>query len=130
MFCPKCHYEYKEEITKCPDCDVWLVKQLEVEEDEIEYKDWIQLARINSPQRAEMLIDCFRQKGIPAVLHSGAGHFGITGQLGMSSYVGIGGGFSIYIPKEYIAEADLEASAMMGDEWLACKLVDRHGNKL
>ena len=77
MFCPKCKYEYKEEITKCPDCDEWLVKQLDVDQEEAkEYKDWVQLARINSDQQATMLVDALRQKDIPAVLHSGTGYFG------------------------------------------------------
>ncbi|PWB72177.1 hypothetical protein C3F09_06965 [candidate division GN15 bacterium] len=31
MFCPQCRYEYRPEVSKCPDCDVWLVKELPVE---------------------------------------------------------------------------------------------------
>jgi hypothetical protein len=28
MFCPTCKMEYRPEVTKCPDCDVWLVPRL------------------------------------------------------------------------------------------------------
>lgn len=28
MFCPQCRYEYRPEVTKCPDCDIWLVREL------------------------------------------------------------------------------------------------------
>jgi len=31
MFCPQCRYEYRPEVTKCPDCGVWLVRELQVE---------------------------------------------------------------------------------------------------
>lgn len=31
MFCPQCRYEYRPEVTKCPDCDVWLVRELPVD---------------------------------------------------------------------------------------------------
>lgn len=27
-FCPKCRYEYRPDITRCPDCDVELVDEL------------------------------------------------------------------------------------------------------
>lgn len=38
MFCPKCRYEYKPGINRCPDCDVDLVSSLPPEEeDEVEY---------------------------------------------------------------------------------------------
>jgi hypothetical protein len=32
MFCPKCRFEYKPEVTKCPDCEVWLVSTLPEEQ--------------------------------------------------------------------------------------------------
>lgn len=31
MFCPQCRYEYLPEISKCPDCGVWLVRELPVD---------------------------------------------------------------------------------------------------
>ncbi len=34
MFCPKCRYEYVPEVFKCPDCDVWLVRELPPEKEE------------------------------------------------------------------------------------------------
>jgi hypothetical protein len=33
MFCPVCLYEYKEDVTKCPDCGSALVKELPEEEE-------------------------------------------------------------------------------------------------
>lgn len=34
-FCPSCKYEYKDDVCRCPDCDVDLVDQLSDEEPEI-----------------------------------------------------------------------------------------------
>ena len=77
---------------------------------------------------AEMLVDALRQKDIPAVVHSGTGHFGFTGQLGISSYRPIGGGYSLFVPKEYIVDADMESSIIIGEEWKELKLIDIEGN--
>jgi hypothetical protein len=131
-FCPKCRYEYKPGITICPDCERPLVDELPPEEDEAEgqaedmeqYEDWIQLARLNSRQHAEMIEDILRQKGIPAFVYSGTGHFGVTGQLGISSYPAIGGGYSIMVPAEYVVDADAEAEIILGEEWKNARLVD------
>ncbi len=31
-YCPKCRYEYRDEIKRCPDCDVNLVEELTEDE--------------------------------------------------------------------------------------------------
>ena len=96
-FCPKCRYEYQPGVSVCPDCNETLVASLppETEEpsDELieKYEDWVQLARLTSQPSAEMIMEVFREKKIPAVLLSGSGHFGITGQMGMSSFRPVNG---------------------------------------
>lgn len=61
MFCPKCGYEYKPEISNCPDCDVKLVAELPteqrssaIEEISTQYDNWVQLARLTSKEYAYM----------------------------------------------------------------------------
>jgi len=120
-FCPNCKYEYKATVSICPDCDEPLVDVLpEDVEGEIEdaYDNWIPLCRLTSEQYAEMLVEALDSKDIPAIAHSGAGHFGITGQMGASSFRPIDGAFyTIMVPEEKADDAANEASIVMGDDW-------------
>ena len=43
-YCPKCRYEYRPDIEKCPDCDVELVAELPVEKE----PEWIDLVEVAS----------------------------------------------------------------------------------
>ncbi len=125
-FCPKCRYEYNPEIATCPDCNERLVTSLPAEEEsaEVIYEDWTQVARLTSPQYAEMLLEALQAKDIPIVIQSGSGHFGQVGQMGMSALAPIGGGYSVMIPRTFVAEADREATALLGDVWENAKLVN------
>jgi hypothetical protein len=128
-FCPKCKYEYKAGVFKCPDCDVELVASLPPEERSsaefpAEYKDWVQVARLTSNEYSEMLQEGLRAKQIPAVILSGTGHFGQTGQMGTDLYRAVGGGYSLFVPREHVADACAEAEQMLGEIWQVALLID------
>ena len=132
-FCPKCRYEYKPGITTCPDCEESLVDTLpEVSEendtaDEPDYDNWVQIARLTSPQFVEMVVEALRAKDIPAVIHSEGGYFGKTGQMGVHSFIPAGWGYTLLVPEEFVIDADREAEVILGDEWQKVKLVDIDG---
>lgn len=123
-FCPSCHYEYDDDVFTCPDCEVELVDELPEESDEPEYEDWTALARLNSEQEMEMVQEVMRNEGIPVVVQSGTGHFGVTGQMGMSSFRPIGGGYSLLVPYEFLERADRIGSGLLGEEWDKLRLID------
>lgn len=129
-FCPKCRYEYEYGIGECPDCGARLVERLPEEPqadnstEEREYKDWVQLARLTSQYYAEMVVDGLRAKDIPAVIISGTGYFGATGEMGVSAYVPVSGAYSIMVPREFVVEADREAEVILGDEWKKGRLIE------
>ena len=124
-FCPKCRYEYNPGVGVCPDCNEQLVSALPEEparaEDEV-YDDWVQIGRLTSTQYAEMLIEALHAKDIPAILHSGSGHFGETGQMGLSSFRPVGGGYSLWVPRQFADDADQEAEVILGELWQKSRL--------
>jgi hypothetical protein len=128
-FCPKCRYEYRPDISVCPDCNEKLLSYLpdlsvsEARDDSANSRNWIPLARFDSQITAEMIIDVLRSKGLPAVLLSGAGYFGLTGQMGLGSFRSIGGAYTVMVSKDSADEAAGEASAILGDEWETVKLI-------
>ena len=93
-------------------------------ETEKRYDNWVQLARLTSSQYADMIRRHFEEIGIPVTILSGAGHFGVTGQMGPSSFQPIGGGYSIAVPDEFAVQADAEGEAMFGDDWVNGRLID------
>lgn len=128
MFCPKCRYEYREGVTECPDCDEKLVEDLPPEDDPFanapQYEDWVQLARLPSPQHAALIEEALRAKDIPVVVLSGTGHFGATGSMGPSVPLPVGGLYSLMVPEQFIVEADQEGAALLGEEWEQWRMVD------
>ena len=132
-FCPRCRYEYNPGISKCPDCDEYLVDRLPLDEDEGENEDevrvdpndvdqeWIMVARIHYYYQAEMLVQGLRAKDIPVVMYSSSGN---VARAGGEIFLPSRGAYAIMIPSEYIVQADKEASLMLGEDWERAKLID------
>lgn len=124
-FCPKCKYEYRSDVSFCPDCDERLVPSLPPEDDTEKVYDWVPIARMTSTQYTEMVVETLRSKDIPAVVSDRSGHFGQTGQMGMSSFRPISGAVSsLFVPREFVEDAVHEAEIIIGEDWDKIKLVD------
>jgi hypothetical protein len=125
-FCPKCRYEYKTGLTSCPDCGENLVDVLPEEGQvaEEKYRDWVPLVRIQSTQMAEMVLESLRNKDIPSVIKSGVGYFGFVGTQGLSSYAPVGGGYTLMVAKDAVADAVEEVKLILGEDWEKAKLID------
>jgi hypothetical protein len=121
-YCPKCHSEFREGFTVCSDCGVSLVASLSEEllatppaGDPAE--EWVPLARLTSPQYAEMVQEALEAKGIPAVVLSSTGHFGQIGQMGFASYPPVGGAYTLMVAKDRRNDAECEAQTVLGETW-------------
>ncbi len=123
-FCPDCKTEYKAGITACPDCGSPLVDLLPRDEEGKHYDNWVQIARLSSHEMAEMVAEVWEDNEIPHIIQSGTGHFGMTGQMGFTAFRPVGGFYSLYVPEEFVAEADAEAQIVLGEDWLKSRLVD------
>ncbi len=126
-FCPHCKYEYKPIVTTCPDCGATLVDRL-LEEDSTKSsdrgKEWVALARLTSQHLAEMLKGALEAAQIPVIVNSETGHFGQSGQLGVSSFIPVGGGYVVFVPNEFVFDAEQEARLILGEDWDKVKIAD------
>lgn len=129
-YCPTCRYEYKPGILTCPDCETALVESLpeaadpEGGDEGNSYEGWVALARLTSPQYVDMLEEVFRDHNIPVVMLRGAGMFEATGQMGTTSYQPAGGGHTVFVPEEYVGDADALGVSVLGEDWVKARLVD------
>ena len=67
MFCPKCRDEFREGITTCPDCDVYLVEELP--EDVPARLSIIETTR--DPDRLATLLEQLENARVPYVVEAG-----------------------------------------------------------
>jgi hypothetical protein len=68
-YCPKCRFEYKEDVKECPDCGAPLVDKLPDEESP-EGIDYVPLRTLPSRLYAEMLREALKKEGIPSFIKS------------------------------------------------------------
>lgn len=54
MICPKCEYEYIDEIKVCPDCGTKLISNEDFEGHLVHPEDWIIVYTCSEPYEAEM----------------------------------------------------------------------------
>jgi hypothetical protein len=68
MYCPKCRYEYKEGVTKCPDCGVDLVVKLPPEDTE-EYIEYTEILETFNPGDVAILKSILDEEDITYYFH-------------------------------------------------------------
>ena len=127
-FCPKCRYEYRDDVTSCPDCKVSLVDELapesasENEADPVDDQEWVHVAVLTSEEYAMMLQEGLREQGIPIVVMSNTGMLGQTGAMGFGLFNQGSSGYQVYVPEKWVDRASAAAEALIGDEWTKAKL--------
>jgi hypothetical protein len=111
-FCPNCRYEYLPEVTKCPDCDAYLVPELpDIHVDSEDIK-WVALTPLSGVVYAKMVCEVLEQRGIPNYTQSLFG----SGGLGQIMTAGtVGAQAKIYVPEEQQQEAQNIQDDMLKD---------------
>ncbi len=77
MYCPKCHTEYRPEISRCPDCNVDLIDALPVDEEIEEEAEYDPNARFVEIFATASVTDVAL---IKSVLDSEGIHYFVTGE--------------------------------------------------
>lgn len=83
-FCPKCRYEYRADITVCPDCDLDLVTKLhEPKEQEHIDVELVTIADFTFDVQAEETKVLLESHGIPAVVENAVSAMIYPGMAGI-----------------------------------------------
>ena len=119
-FCPKCRYEYEDDILECPDCRIELIDQLPssvvsaaVSPDE----SWIPAGLVNSQIKSDLAKGALDSNNIPSVIISSV--FNAYGKgLDFSSSISLSSseGNIVLVPKEFKEEALFILEAVLGDD--------------
>ena len=66
-YCPDCRFEYKEDVSKCPDCGADLVDELP-KESTPGSPNFVPLRNLPSRFHAQMLEEALKNEGIPSMI--------------------------------------------------------------
>jgi len=95
--CPECGYEYKDSVSKCPDCNVQLITKKQKEEKEKRFKDWEVAYTADTMYEAEMIKSNLLSAEVECVILSQKDRsFQVSGDLGI---------IKIMVPKDKVSEA-------------------------
>jgi hypothetical protein len=117
-FCPKCRFEYKPDVSVCPDCEEELVLTLPPEDaPEVtdENRTWKLLYTAVSRSAAEFLLEALRQADIPSVMKPSGRFYGKGAAGGLGSVSGFGDG-EIMVDEQWWNEAVEIRTQTVGDE--------------
>ena len=107
-FCPDCGYEYKTEVSQCPDCGTALVDSLPGEDAVDTATTWVKLPSLPGRLYAEMLKEVLDKEGIPSIIAgSGLAPTIVRGTEGDSVIV--------KVPEEYLEKCSEIQSDMFKD---------------
>ena len=87
-----------------------------------ESEEFVPIVTLTSPQLAEMVKEALENEGIEAIIHSTTGHFGQTGQFGISSYRPGVGAYTLLVPASRVEEANGLGESMLGEIWSAGRI--------
>lgn len=98
-YCPKCRYNFVDEIKVCPDCKEKLVERISENQD-VE-QDWISLQKLNSSIMADMLKEALEENEIVCLEKNDMFHSAFAIEATSMA----GGEIEIFVPKDKIEKS-------------------------
>ena len=98
-YCPKCKYEFEDDLKTCPDCKAELIDKIE-ELHEVESK-WVSLVKMNSSIMVDMLKEALEENEITCLEKSDMLHSAFS----LESTSIAGGNLEILVPSDRIDKA-------------------------
>ncbi len=100
MYCPSCKAEFIDSITICSDCNILLVKNIELNEP-LENINWVKVKEVPGKVFGEMMGEVLDSEGIPYFLKSdwSASAYNIASAGLSGSYV------QLYVPENFCDRA-------------------------
>ena len=98
MFCPKCRYEYTDQVYVCPDCNLKLVAKLPSENEEpVSSTHFVPLPNLPGRVYAEMVKGALERKNIPCYIQAaGIGNaYQFSGTMPLE-------GVQLYVPEDLL----------------------------
>ena len=118
-YCPSCRYEYRPDVSTCPDCNIPLAENIPESGSAAIMPDdsWVVVGRIASQLKSEMAKGSLDSQNIPSVvLSSTFNAFGRGTEFSMATSISDAEGNVIMVPREYHEEAALVLEAILGDD--------------
>ena len=109
VFCPKCEYEYTDQVYICPDCNIRLVAKLPVKnEEDSPYVRFVPLPNLPGRVYAEMVKGALEKQNIPCYIQAaGIGNaYQFSGTMPLE-------GVQLYVPEDKLDECIQIQHSMM-----------------
>lgn len=119
-FCPKCAFEYSNELRVCPDCVVALVDHLPVKGTTVATSpddSWVRVCTVGDGLTSKMICGLLDSNNIPSMTMASAFHQ-TDDQAGsiMSADLTPSKNEVVMVPREFRKEAELLLLAILGDD--------------
>jgi hypothetical protein len=101
-FCPRCGYEYLDDVTECFDCEADLVQRYISPDEALSGLDWVKIQKLPGTVLADMIKSALEANGIPCVILKS---FFSSALVGQSTGL-IGYDSTLLVPRECQSDAE------------------------
>ena len=115
-YCPSCRYEFKPNVSVCPDCNEQLVPELAKPSGASQPDDsWIGICRVSGGYKGDLARGALDSNNIPSMVMSSSFNSIGTGDAHLGKVLTPGD--IVMVPREFKDEATLILEAVLGEDF-------------